>query len=58
MPDGTVRGESIVPLHPKAAGLCASDPELHEWLSLMDVIRLKAGREATLAATEIERRLR
>jgi hypothetical protein len=57
-PDGTVRGESIEPLYPKVVGLCASDPELHEWLSLIDIIRLKAGREASLAATEIERRLR
>jgi hypothetical protein len=57
-PDGTVRGESIEPLYPKVVGLCASDPELHEWLALIDIIRLKAGREASLAATEIERRLR
>lgn len=56
--DGTVRGETIEPLYPKVVGLCAGDPELHEWLSLIDIIRLKAGREASLAATEIERRLR
>lgn len=57
-PDGTVRGETIEPLYPRVVSLCASDTELHEWLALIDILRLKAGREAALAANEIERRLR
>lgn len=57
-PDGKVRGETIAPLYPKVVGLCDNDPELHEWLALIDIMRLKAGRESSLAASEIERRLR
>ena len=57
-PEGTLRGETIEPLHPKAASLAMGDPELHEWLALIDIVRLKAGREGALAAIELERRLR
>ncbi len=57
-PEGTTRGETVEPLYAKVADLCLSDPELHEWLALIDVVRLKAGREAALAAAELERRLR
>ena len=56
--EGTARGETVEPLHPRATVLCANDPDLYLWLSLIDVIRLRAGREAALAASEIERRLR
>lgn len=57
-PEGALRGEAVQPLHPKAASLCLKDGDLHEWLALIDIIRLKAGREASLAAAEIDRRLR
>lgn len=57
-PEGKVRGETVEPLYPKATTLCLDDPNLHEWLALIDIVRLKAGREATLAVSELERRLR
>jgi hypothetical protein len=57
-PAGTVRGETVQPLYRRVPALCVSDPVLHEWLALVDIVRLKAGREAALAANEIEKRLR
>lgn len=56
-PDGTVRGEAIEPLYPKATWLSSSDPEMHEWLALLDIVRTKTGREAKLAIETLQRRL-
>ncbi len=56
-PEGTVRGESIVPLVHQVPGVCSRDAALQEWLALIDLVRLKTGREAALAAAAIERRL-
>jgi hypothetical protein len=56
-PDGSVRGESIEPLYPRAVEACANSASLHEWLALVDIVRLKTGREAALAAALIHRRL-
>lgn len=56
-PAGTVRGESILPLYPKVPEVCANDAWIHEWLALVDVLRCKTGREATLAANAIRKRL-
>lgn len=56
--EGSVRGESVEPLCARAAALCPLDSELHTWLSLVDALRLREGREASLAAGAIERRLR
>jgi hypothetical protein len=52
-PEGTVRGESIEPLYPRATQACKNDSFLYECLALIDVIRLRNGREATLAADAI-----
>ena len=56
-PAGTVRGETILPLYPKVPEVCAADAWMHEWLALVDVLRCKTGREATLAANAIRNRL-
>ena len=55
--EGTVRGESVEPLYPRAASVVASDVALHEWLALIDILRLKTGREAALAAAAIHKKL-
>lgn len=56
-PAGTVRGESITPLYPRVAEVCEHDPWLYEWLALVDILRIKTGREAALALTAIHSRL-
>lgn len=56
-PEGTLRGESVEPLYPRAVMACQNDPDLREWLALLDVLRLKTGREAALAAVAIHTRL-
>lgn len=56
-PEGSVRGESITPLYPRAVDACADDPVLREWLALLDILRLKTGREAALAGAAIQKRL-
>jgi hypothetical protein len=52
-----VRGESVEPLYPRAAAVVANDAALHEWLALIDILRLKTGREAALAAAAIQKKL-
>jgi hypothetical protein len=56
-PEGTVRGESVEPLYPRAIEACKDDPVLHEWLALLDILRLKTGRESALARAAIHNRL-
>ena len=51
------RGEAVEPLYPRAASAVANDQALHEWLALIDIIRLKTGREAALAAAAIHKKL-
>lgn len=55
--EGTLRGESVEPLYPRAASVVARDAALHEWLALIDILRLKTGREAALAAAAIQKKL-
>jgi len=54
---GSQRGETVKPLYPKCTDICMSDPALHEWLALIDVLRLKTNREAKLAEHVIRKRL-
>jgi len=56
-PEGTLRGESVDPLYPRAVEACQGDLILREWLALLDVLRLKTGREAALAGIAIRNRL-
>jgi len=56
-PEGTVRGEGLVPLYPSIPMAALRDPKLHEWLALVDAVRAGRARERQLATKEIERRL-
>lgn len=56
-PLGTMRGETVGPLYPKLPEVCIHDPWLHTWLALVDILRCQTGREASLAANTIQRRL-
>ncbi|WP_123864747.1 hypothetical protein [Chitinophaga barathri] len=48
-PDGTARGETISPLYPNAIVAALNDPELHNLLALVDVMRLGKVREKKIA---------
>lgn len=56
-PLGTTRGETVAPLYSKLPEVCMHDPWLHAWLALVDILRCQTGREASLAANTIQRRL-
>lgn len=56
-PSGATRGEGLSPLYRSAPDAALRNPELHEWLALVDAIRAGRGRERALAAKEISRRL-
>ena len=55
--EGTVRGQSIEPLHPKVPEACLKDPVLYEYLALSDALRVGKAREKTLAIEELKKRL-
>ena len=52
-PAGTVRGESIQPLHKGVPDAARRDPKLYESLSLIDAIRSGRARERKLAAKKL-----
>ncbi|HTB22215.1 MAG TPA: hypothetical protein VK914_05880 [bacterium] len=54
---GNQKGESIRPLYATAPRVCAKDPVLWEWLSLLDALRAGAAREQKAALKELEDRL-
>ena len=56
-PEGTARGEGLVPLYRSAPDAALRDPALYEWLVLVDAVRAGRARERKLATTEITRRL-
>ncbi|MEX2527852.1 MAG: hypothetical protein WEA09_09480 [Gemmatimonadota bacterium] len=56
-PDGSVRGESLLPLYHGAPGLAGTAPELYELLTLVDAIRVGRARERKLAAEALEAKL-
>ncbi len=47
--EGTVRGESIEPLHPKVPEACLKDPQFYEYMALCDALRVGRARERNLA---------
>jgi hypothetical protein len=57
-PEGTSRGEGLVPLYRSVPSAALRDPEFHEWLALADAIRSGRAREKRMAAGELERRLK
>lgn len=55
---GTLRGQSIQPLHPSVPEACMKDQNLYELLALADALRLGKVREQKLAFEELERRIK
>jgi len=56
--EGTVRGYALSPLYPTVPAAAARDPKLYELLALVDAVRDGRARERTLAAKELELRLK
>jgi hypothetical protein len=48
--DGTLRGQSIIPLFPGAPLLAVDNPALYELLALIDALRVGGARVRTIAA--------
>jgi hypothetical protein len=57
-PDGTVRGESLEPLHHSAPRAARADPQFYELLALVDAIRIGRARERKLAEQHLTKRLK
>ncbi|HRB80147.1 MAG TPA: hypothetical protein PKY86_08070 [Niabella sp.] len=55
--EGTVRGESIEPLHPKVPEACLKDPVFYEYMALCDALRVGKVREKNMAVQELKKRL-
>lgn len=55
--EGTVRGESIEPLHPKVPEACLKDPLFYEYMALCDALRVGRARERNIAKEELKKRL-
>ncbi len=55
--EGTVRGESIEPLHSKVPEACLKDPIFYEYMALCDALRVGKAREKNMAIQELKRRL-
>jgi hypothetical protein len=55
--DGSVRGESLVPLYPAAPRLAGRVPDLYELLTLVDAVRVGRARERAKAAALLRERV-
>lgn len=56
-PEGTKRGSSVEPLYPSVPAAAKKDPDLYEWLNLLESIRVGRPRERKEALEECKRRL-
>lgn len=54
---GRVRGRVIAPLYRNVPHAAAEDPVLHEYLALVDALRVGRARERALAKEELRQRL-
>jgi hypothetical protein len=54
-PNGVLTGRCIEPLYKSVPKAAAADPLLHEWLALVDTLRLGRARERQLAEQELQR---
>jgi len=52
---GTVRGQSVEPLYPKAVDAIENDAKLYQMLALVDAIRVGKTREKEIAFKELEK---
>ncbi|WP_417266113.1 hypothetical protein [Brumimicrobium sp.] len=55
--EGTIRGQSIEPLHPKVPEACLKDPLFYEFMALCDTLRVGKAREVNMAKEELKNRL-
>jgi len=56
-PEGTSRGEGLVPLYRSVPDAALRDPAFYEWLALVEAVRSGRARERRMASKELERRL-
>lgn len=56
--EGDMRGQAIQPLYPSVPQAAKKDPKLHEFLALVDAIRVGRAREKKLATDELLKRLK
>lgn len=56
-PHGTMRGPVLEPIAESVVDLVEGDPELLQWLALVDAIRVGRARERELASNELRRRI-
>jgi hypothetical protein len=54
---GTKRGNSIVPLYDKITKFIEYQPELYEYLTIIDTLRIGKKREIDFAITELDKKL-
>lgn len=54
---GSVRGMGISPLYPTLPQVAASDPDFHEWLALVDALRVGKAREGQIALDHLKKRI-
>jgi DNA-binding Lrp family transcriptional regulator len=54
---GTRRGNSIVPLYDKIPKIVENQPELYEFLTIVDTFRIGKKREIEIAIEELDKRL-
>ncbi|MFP4687658.1 MAG: hypothetical protein ACLFN5_06070 [bacterium] len=57
-PEGEVRGQEIKPLYPSVPRAAKKDPQLYEWLNLVEAIRVGRPREQSLAIEICKKRLK
>lgn len=56
-PEGSVRGQALVPLYRSVPFAAQQDPALYEWLALVDALRGGSTRERQLAGKLLDERL-
>ena len=57
-PEGPMRGYELRPLCRSAADAALKDPQLYEWLALLDALRAGKARERELAAQHVRRKMK
>jgi hypothetical protein len=56
-PEGLERGQTLEPLYPSVPFAAKKDPELHEWLALIDAVRIGSARVHKIAVDRITKKL-
>ncbi len=56
-PEGKERGQQLEPLYPSVPFAAKKDPELYEWLALIDAIRIGTTRVQKIAIARITKKI-